>query len=62
MAGLFGGKSQSAAPPVTEPVPLMPLPDDQTVKKAKRKSLASQAARRGRASTIFTNEQDMLGG
>jgi len=62
MAGLFGGKSQSAPPPVTESVPLMPLPDDQAVKQAKKRSRASQAARKGRASTIFTDQQDMLGG
>jgi len=48
--------------PAVEPVPVMPLPDDEAVMKAKRKSQAGQAARKGRVSTIFTAEGTGLGG
>lgn len=44
-----------------EPEPVMPLPDDDQVMAAKRRSLAEQQRRRGRASTILTSE-DALGG
>lgn len=43
------------------PEPVMPLPDDEKVMAAKRRSLAEQMKRRGRASTILTAE-DTLGG
>lgn len=43
------------------PEPLMPTPNDATVKAAKRKSMAEQRRRRGRASTLLSNE-DGLGG
>lgn len=46
----------------------MPVPDDEAAKLAKRRSLASQRARGGRASTILTQDtsvsspSDTLGG
>lgn len=63
VTGLFGGGSPStifAPAPAPEPVPVMPTPDDEAVKAARRKSIAAQRSRRGRASTIFT--EDPLGG
>lgn len=52
------------APVVTPPTPApIPLPDDQAVQASKTKSIADQIARRGRASTILTNQtSDTLGG
>jgi len=52
-----------AAPTVT-PAPTMPTPGDANTDAAKRKSLADQLARRGRASTILTDNgvTDTLGG
>ena len=44
-----------------EPEKKMPMPDDEEVKKARRRSIAAQRARTGRASTIFT-EMEGLGG
>ena len=61
MPGLTGVK-KPAAP---APVPTMPTPDDLEVQKAKKRSLAEQAARSGRASTILTDYAggtDKLGG
>lgn len=40
--------------PKPEPVKPMPAPDDAAVKRAKRRSIATQAARGGRASTVLT--------
>jgi len=51
-------------PAVTQPN-VMPVPDDQAVQQAKRRSIAAQMARRGRASTILTDSQssgETLGG
>lgn len=48
------------APTVTRPKS-MPTPDDEEVRRARRRSLTDQLQRRGRASTILTND-DALGG
>lgn len=48
------------APPAVEPPPPMPTPNSAAVKQAQRKSIASQMRRRGRASTILSD--DALGG
>ena len=51
-------------PPVTPPT-VMPTPDDKAIQDAKRRSIAAQMARRGRASTILTGNQsggETLGG
>lgn len=37
----------------------MPMPNDAAAKAAKRKSIASQIARRGRASTILTRNETL---
>lgn len=57
---IFGIKNPPPAPAV-EPPPAMPTPDELAVKNAQRRSVATQRARRGRLSTIFT-EGDGLGG
>lgn len=44
------------------PEPLMPTPDDAKVKAVKRRSMAEQRRRRGRASTLLTMNDDTLGG
>lgn len=64
--GLGGGGASSASgllasivPQQAEPVeavPTMPTPNGDDVRRAKRKSLAAQMQRRGRASTILTDE------
>lgn len=51
-----------APTPAAEPQPAMPTPDDALVKAAKRKSIAEQRRRRGRASTLLTQNDDALGG
>ena len=38
-----------------EPEPLMPLGDDASVRRARRRSISAQMRRRGRASTILTD-------
>ena len=59
------GSKQSAAPqaPAVAPVTPMPTPGDANTKAAERKSLSDQLARRGRASTILTDNgvTDTLG-
>jgi len=57
MGGLFGSPKPKAIPEPT----VMPLPDDEAVRKARLKSLREQQKRGGRASTILSTE-DKLGG
>lgn len=55
---LFGGGGSTPTPPPVAPPPVMPLPDDASAKKAKRRSIAEQLARQGRAATILTDLED----
>lgn len=41
---------------VANPVPVMPIPDEKAAIMARRRSIASTLATRGRASTILTSE------
>ena len=60
--GAVSGVSAGATPAV-EPAPPMPMPDDEASEAARRRSISRQRARRGRASTIFTNPEGQgLGG
>lgn len=47
--------------PQASPVPTMPTPNDEAVRAARKRSLASQSLRRGRASTILTAPAERLG-
>lgn len=51
-------------PPVVAPPTPMPTPNDDAAQQAKRKAQRELAARRGRQSTILTQETtgDLLGG
>ena len=49
-----------AATPVTPP-PVVPLPDEEDIARAKRRSSAAQLQRGGRDSTILTGNSDRLG-
>ena len=40
---------------------VMPIQDDEAVKDAKRRAIARQRARKGRASTILTGGEERLG-
>lgn len=53
--------SKALAPSVPGAKAPTPLPDQAQVDAAKRRSLAAQQSRRGRASTILTDEGDTLG-
>lgn len=67
---LFGSEKPTPTPaptpvaPTVEPPTPMPTPDDKTVAAAKKKSIAAQLQRQGRASTILsqTGNADALGG
>lgn len=63
LGALSGGKSSAPAPVVTQPT-VMPTPDDEAQKAAKRRALAGQLQRRGRESTILDQglTSDPLGG
>jgi hypothetical protein len=52
---MFGLKKPKVAP-----APVMPLPDDEEIRRAKRLSIVRQMGRSGRSSTILTT--DALGG
>jgi hypothetical protein len=52
--------SNDAPAPVTEPTPVMPIADDEEIKKKKRRSITEQRQRQGRASTFMTSN-DTLG-
>lgn len=48
---IFGGGKKKAA----AETPTMPMPNDEEVRRAKRRSLMKQAGRSGRSSTILTD-------
>lgn len=57
---LMSGKGHSA--PTIEKPAVMPTPDDDAIKKARRRSISQQLARSGRESTILSPDQgDTLG-
>ncbi len=68
MKALFQPDAQTtppAATPTVEAPPVMPTPGDANSTAAKRAGIAAQIARRGRASTILTDQPqtgDALGG
>lgn len=43
-------------PPVVTPPTPMPLPDDEAIQQARRRSIAAQMQRSGRASTLLTQD------
>jgi len=45
-------------PPEPEPEPAMPVPDDADTKIEKKKEFARRSKRSGRASTMFTSDDD----
>jgi len=55
-----GSKQQVA--PVAAPEQVMPLPDDQEIRRAKKNSIVRQMSRGGRSSTILTQDSGTLGG
>lgn len=65
-AGIAGGSilnsalNKPSAPTVTAP-PVMPTPDDDAMRRARRRSLAAQLGRRGRQSTILSQGDETLG-
>lgn len=58
-AGVSALASKGAAPPPA-PKPI-PMPDPQAQQDAQRRSLVAQLSRRGRESTILTDNGDSLG-
>lgn len=52
-----GSSSPGAMPAVPPPI-TMPIANDQAAADAKKRSIAEQIARRGRASTILTGDTD----
>lgn len=65
VGSLFGGGKGSAPAPAPAPVvakpTAMPTPDDAAVAAAKKRSIAAQIQRQGRASTILTGDNEALG-
>ena len=57
MGGIFSTPKVPPPPPIQPPAPL-PTPADESA--AKRKALKTQAARRGRASTILSRGDEGL--
>lgn len=60
---LLGGgkKKKPAEAPAPGPV-VMPLADDDAVRRAKKASIIKQRGRSGRSSTMLTTDSDSLGG
>lgn len=58
--GIMGGKKK-APEPEKGPV-VMPLADDEAVRRAKKRSIIEQMGRGGRSSTLLTGDSDSLGG
>lgn len=59
VAGLFMNKQKSAPAPVIEKPAVMPTPDDESAKLAKRRSIAQQIGRSGRESTFLTSGDEL---
>lgn len=55
-----GGKKKPKAAPTPEPV--MPIADDEDVRRARRRSITKQLQRGGRESTILSDSSTRLGG
>lgn len=64
VAGALFGKSgkKKAAEPVKDGPIVMPLADDDAIKRARRRSITEQMGRGGRSSTILSGDSDSLGG
>jgi hypothetical protein len=67
IGGLIGSslmsKSKKADTPAEPDGPIvMPLADDDKIKAAKRRAIATQMQRGGRSSTLLTGDSDTLGG
>lgn len=61
LMGILDKPDKPAAPPPLESP--APLPDEEALKKARRRSISAQLGRRGRQSTILTDTGgDALGG
>jgi hypothetical protein len=61
IGGTILGGAMNKPPPAIQAPPVMPTPDDEAVKRARRRSLAAQLGRRGRQSTILSQGDDTLG-
>lgn len=61
VAGLFMNKGGAPPAPVLEKPKVMPTPDDELVKRQRRRSIAEQVSRSGRSSTILSDQSDVLG-
>lgn len=63
VGGLLGKKktSTAAAPAAATPA-VMPTPDDDAIRLARRRSIAQQLSRSGRQSTMLTPAGSKLGG
>ena len=64
ISDMFGGAPAQVTAAVPEVAPPTPMPDVKGNKDAKRRSIAEQLRRQGRASTILTDQtqSDALGG
>ena len=64
-AGVAGGSVLGSVmnrkSPSVEAPKVMPTPDDEAMRRARRRSLASQLGRRGRQSTILSQGDETLG-
>lgn len=58
--GLLGGSKKKAEPAPVGPK-VMPLADDEAIKRARKASIIQQMGRGGRSSTILSDDSDSLG-
>lgn len=59
-ASVASPRSTTAPTPAPGPI-VMPIADDEAVKRARKRSIAAQLQRGGRSSTILTDSTDKLG-
>lgn len=59
--GILGLKKKKKPDEPEDGPKIMPLPDDEAVKQARKKSIAAQMQRGGRASTLLSDSSDTLG-
>lgn len=58
----IGGKKKAPAPAPVETPNVMPIADDEAVRRARKQSIIRQMGRSGRSSTMLSADSDTLGG
>lgn len=62
VGSVIGGKKKAPAPAPEAGPKVMPLADDEAIRRARKNALVRQLGRSGRSSTILSGDSETLGG